>query len=206
MDEQLREIKEKDTHNTQMAANPVTANPFNVSNGQPVTAVQPNPFQTNGNHQMLWPSDQTTDLFGNGLNGSQQSMYHPFNNGNNIFNGNGNAQQYQNKLAGHNAFNGSITIPNGFPQQQHQQPNPFAVGVQFTFSTSAKINSFLVSIISGTSIKCNNKSISMNLVDRSKTIQEQQMDQWARKNKWNQCKEKSLSKFSFECPNITIYH
>lgn len=130
LDEQLREIKEKDTQNTQTAANPVTANPFNVSNGQPIAAVQPNPFQTTGNHQMLWPSDQTTNLFGNGLNGSQQSSY-PFNNGNNIFNGNGNAHQYPNKLAGHNAFNGSITIPNGFPQHQpqQQQPNPFAVGV-----------------------------------------------------------------------------
>lgn len=129
LDEQLREMKQKDTQNTQTATNPVTANPFNVSNGQPTNAVQPNPFQTTGNHQMLWPSDQTTNLFGNGLNGSQQQLMYPFNNGNNIFNGNGNAHQYQTKLAGHNAFNGSMNIPNGFPKQQQQQPNPFAVGV-----------------------------------------------------------------------------
>lgn len=123
LDEQLREIKEKDTQNTQTASIPVAANPFNVSNGQPVTTAQPNPFQTTGN-QMLWPNDQTTNLFGNGLNGNQQPMY-PFTNGNNLFNGN--AHQYQNKLAGHNGFNGSI--PNGFSHQQQQQPNPFAVWI-----------------------------------------------------------------------------
>lgn len=126
LDEQLREMKEKETYNTQPTVAP-PANPFNISSAQTTAPGQPNPFQAAA-PQMLWPNEQQTNLFSNGFNGQQQQQQpmYPLTNGN-TFNG----QQYQNKLAG-TQFNGSIQ--NGF-----QQPNPFAVCISLTFFIGWKI-------------------------------------------------------------------
>lgn len=127
LDEQLREMKEKETINTQANASTITANPFN-SSAQTVTgAAQPNPFQSTAS-PMHWQNnnnDQQTHKNGlsqqiypmtNGINGinsanGTNTMYSTSTsfalNGNNL---NGNAQQPYQKLS------------NGFPQI-----NPFAV-------------------------------------------------------------------------------
>lgn len=161
LDEQLREIKEKDNHNTLSA--PV--NPFNVISSSPSSAsvVQPNPFQATSTP--LWFNEQPAMI------GAQQSI-HPMTNGNGIYdhssfglNGsafNGNGANYQ-KVTDSNMFNGSLNMANGFPQK-----NPFAVRKLIFFFF--RLNNILMKChfySTGSSIKCYHKSIFMNLVNRS---------------------------------------
>lgn len=144
LDEQLREIKEKDhqqqQNNTLSAVAP--ANPFNVissSSSSPsatsIASIQPNPFQTtttplwfNEQHQ---PTANGVSNINGGLTGAQPvySMTNGTTNGmyeqtafglnGSIFNGNG---MHYSKVTDTNMFNGSLNMTNGFPQQ-----NPFAV-------------------------------------------------------------------------------
>lgn len=129
LDDQLREIKEKDNHNTLTAA---PANPFNVLSTSP--SAQPNPFQTTSSppwfneQSILTPASQPmypiTNGNGNGnVNGN--GLYDQSAFGMNGFNGNG--PHYQ-KVTDSNLFNGSLNMTNGFPQK-----NPFAVIIH-TFS------------------------------------------------------------------------
>lgn len=101
LDEQLREIKEKETQNTQNPST-LTANPFN-SLAQNMNAPQPNPFQATAS-PMLWPNDQHA-------NGPTQPMYGSFNgftmNGNGFTN-NGNGQQF------HQMSNNEFQVKNPF--------------------------------------------------------------------------------------------
>lgn len=112
LDEQFREIKEKET-NTQNV--PSMANPFNAMTSS--APAQPNPFQASS--PMLWSNDAATPTNGHMQNGSNSMFSTAYGNG---YNGVSQQQQYQ-KLAGNTAtFNGSMPTQNGFPQK-----NPFAV-------------------------------------------------------------------------------
>lgn len=116
LDEQLREIKEKETQNTQNTS-PLTANPFN-SLPQNLNAPQPNPFQATAS-PMAWPNEQHA-------NGLTQPMY-PLSNGNGSFNAftmNGNG--FTN--------NGNGFTNNGNGQQFHQMSNEFPVKNPFVVS------------------------------------------------------------------------
>lgn len=135
LDEQLREIKEKDyqQNTTLSAATPV--NPFNVISSPPqsVQSAQANPFQATSSPP--WFSEQQQPANG-GLTGAQ-SIY-PMTNGTTngmydqsafgsngcTFNGNG---MHHPKVTDTNMFNGSLNMANGFPQK-----NPFAVCTLFT--------------------------------------------------------------------------
>lgn len=135
LDDQLREIKEKDNHNTLTAA---PANPFNVLSTSP--SAQPNPFQATSSP--LWFNEQPL------LTSASQPMY-PITNGNGNVNGNangnglydqsafglngfnGNGHYAAPKVTDSNLFNGSLNMTNGFPQK-----NPFAVIIH-TFSLPA---------------------------------------------------------------------
>lgn len=129
LDEQLREMKDKD-NNTQSAPNP--ANPFNTAQ----TATVGNPFQAtqlqpsavvptqNGWHneqqQFNVCNGNSPNMFGSthgfGMNGVTTGPY---------MNGNGlqqSQQQHYQKMPSQNAFNGSTGMSNGYPPK-----NPFAV-------------------------------------------------------------------------------
>lgn len=131
LDEQLREMKEKDI-NTHTGSNPV--NPFNASQ----TATVGNPFQAtqiqpaipvptqNGWHneqqQFNVRNGNSPNMFGSphgfGMNGVATGPY---------MNGNGlqqSQQQHYQKMPSQNMFNGSIGMSNGYPQK-----NPFAVSI-----------------------------------------------------------------------------
>lgn len=126
LDEQLREMKEKDV-NTQPTTNP--ANPFNA----PASATVGNPFQATQIHSSVavptqngWHNEQqqfngtSPNMFGSphgfGMNGVATGPY---------MNGNGlqqlHQQQYQ-KMPSQNLFNGSIGVSNRYAQK-----NPFSV-------------------------------------------------------------------------------
>lgn len=126
LDEQLREIKEKETNNTQTTASTITANPFNSS---PQTGgAQPNPFQSTAS-PMHWQNNNNNDqqIHKNGLS---QQIY-PMTNGiNGINSANGTNGMYSTSTSF--ALNGNTL--NGNAQQQYQklsngfpQKNPFAV-------------------------------------------------------------------------------
>lgn len=133
LDEQLREMKEKDIINTQPASNP--ANPFN----SPQTTAVGNPFQATQLPSAIavptqngWHHEQQSfnarngaspNMFGSphgfGMNGAATGPY---------MNGNGmqqSQQQHYQKMPSQNMFNGSIGMSNGYPQK-----NPFAVSNQ----------------------------------------------------------------------------
>lgn len=130
LDEQLREMKEKEIQNTQPVPTP-TANPFNslaqnMAVPQPQQPQQqPNPFQAfSRTSPMLWPTDQLTNTItqpmypmtnGNGVNVMQPTPAYAMNG--NGFTANGNGQQFQ-------------QMSNGFPAK-----NPFVVSVCFDFMT-----------------------------------------------------------------------
>lgn len=135
LDDQLREIKEKDNHNTLTTAVPA-ANPFNGLSTSPST--QPNPFQTTTSSPP-WFNEQQ------GLQTPVQPMYQ-MTNGNGNINGNGNAMYDHSSAFGPNGspfngnglhypkvtdniFNGSLNMTNGFPQK-----NPFAVNYIYFLS------------------------------------------------------------------------
>lgn len=172
LDEQLREIKEKDNHNTLSAA--VPANPFNVISTS--ASSQPNPFQATSSP--LWFNEQPA-MSGGGGGGTQH--IHAMTNGNGIyeqsafgsaFNGNG---SHYTKVTDTNMFNGSLNMANGFPQK-----NPFAVrkliALPFLLSVNERIHILMNFHFhsTGSSIKCNHKSVLMNLMHRSQIIAEQQ--------------------------------
>lgn len=132
LDEQLREIKEKDNHNQNTLSAAVSANPFNLSASSSLSvspSAQPNPFQTQSTP--LWFGEQQPQQQ-QGLKTPVQPMY-PMTNG--MTNGNGNGFHDQSTFAMNgSAFNGNgLHYPkvtdtnlfngtNGFPQK-----NPFAV-------------------------------------------------------------------------------
>lgn len=145
LDEQLREIKEKDNHNQNTLTATAQVNPFNVISSSPSPSAQPNPFQTQSSP--LWFGEQQQQQ---GLTQPAQPMY-PMTNGltNGITNGNGNGFHdhstfgmngsafngnglHYPKVTDTNLFNGSaMNMTNGFPQK-----NPFAVqtiSLSFTF-------------------------------------------------------------------------
>lgn len=137
LDEQLREIKEKDNHNQNTLIAAVPANPFNLSSSSSLSvspSAQPNPFQTQS-----WFGDQQHQQQA-GLKTPVQPMY-PMTNG--MTNGNGNGFHDQStfgmnsmngsafngngihypKVTDTNLFNGNVlNMTNGFPKK-----NPFAV-------------------------------------------------------------------------------
>ena len=143
LDEQLREIKEKDNHNQNTLTAAVPANPFNLSSSSSLSvspSAQPNPFQTQSTP--LWFGDQQQQQ--QGLKTPVQPMY-PMTNGMANGNGNGNGNGFHDqstfamngmngsafngnglhytKVTDTNLFNGtSLNMTNGFPQK-----NPFAV-------------------------------------------------------------------------------
>lgn len=136
LDEQLREIKEKDNQpsNTLSAATP--ANPFNViSSSTSVASVQANPFQTTTSPPWFNEQQQPANGANNNINGGftgAQPVYAMTNGTTNgmfeqtafglngsVFNGNG---MHYPKVTDTNMFNGSLNMANGFPQK-----NPFAV-------------------------------------------------------------------------------
>lgn len=149
LDEQLREIKEKDHHqsNTLSAATP--ANPFNViSTSTSVASGQANPFQTTTSppwfneqqqpqQQQQQPANGANNNINGGLTGAQPvySMTNGTTNGmfeqtafglnGSVFNGNG---MHYPKVTDTNMFNASLNMANGFPQK-----NPFAVCIFTSF-------------------------------------------------------------------------
>lgn len=174
LDEQLREIKEKDNHNTLSAA--VPANPFNVISTSTSASSQPNPFQATSSP--LWFNEQPAMISGGG---SGTQPIHAMTNGNGIyeqsafgsaFNGNG---SHYTKVTDTNMFNGSLNMANGFPQK-----NPFAVrkfiALPFLLSVNERTHILMNFHFhsTGSSIKCNHKSVLMNLMHRSQIITEQQ--------------------------------
>lgn len=133
LDEQLREMKEKDI-NTQTASHP--ANPFN----SPQTATVGNPFQATQIQSTIavptqngWHHDQQP--FNNVRNGASPNMFgSPHGFGMNgvaagpYMNVNGlqqSQQQHYQKMPSQNMYNGSIGMSSGYPQK-----NPFAVSNQ----------------------------------------------------------------------------
>lgn len=152
LDEQLREIKEKD--NNTLAATP--ANPFNGNTSSPIKSAQPNPFQSNSSP--LWFNDngpaQPTYPMTNG-NGMYDQM--AFGNGNcHAFNGNG----FYPKVTDTNMFNASLS--NGFPQK-----NPFAVRLHSSIRFLNKSLMKCLLLVSGSSIKRHDEPVSMNLANRN---------------------------------------
>ncbi|XP_055296362.1 arf-GAP domain and FG repeat-containing protein 1 isoform X2 [Sitodiplosis mosellana] len=131
LDEQLREIKEKDTHNQNTLTAATPANPFNLSSSP---SAQPNPFQTQsaplwfGDQQGLTTPAQPMYPMTNGMtNGNGNGFHDQSTFGMNGMNGsvfNGNGLHYP-KVTDTNLFNGSsLNMNNGFPQK-----NPFAAPV-----------------------------------------------------------------------------
>lgn len=145
LDEQLREIKEKDNQPINTLSTPTPANPFNViTSSSSVASVQANPFQATSTPN--WFSEQQSPANG-GINGAQ-SIY-PMTNGttNGLFeqsafasngtNFNGNGGMHYQKVTDTNMFNGSLNMTNGFPQK-----NPFAVCTQFSTQKHLKYSQF----------------------------------------------------------------
>lgn len=133
LDEQLREIKDKDLFNSgtsiesspTAAVTPTNANPFKISATPSQPQIVSNPFQSSpaqssGIHP-TWTSD-----FGGNNNG-----------GTNFLSSNSTTQMYSNVVLGngHHVGNGGghimgngFHVNNGFGgQQQQSQPNPFSV-------------------------------------------------------------------------------
>lgn len=179
LDEQLREIKENHNQNTLTAAAPV--NPFNIISSSSSPSAQPNPFQTQssplwfGEQQGLTTPTQPMYSMTNGTTNGNGNGFHDqsaFGMNGSAFNGNG---QHYPKVTDTHLFNGSngLNMTNGFPQK-----NPFAVRTIFLSLSHAHFHlthflnkkSFFFFFATGSSIKCNNKSVSMNLVNRSETV------------------------------------
>lgn len=130
LDEQLREMKEVNTHT---APNP--ANPFNSAQttpaGNPFQATQiPSsvavPTQNGWHNEQQQFNGAATNMYGSphgfGMNGVATGPY---------MNGNGmqqSPQQHYQKMPSQNMFNGSIGLSNGYPQK-----NPFAVSNELPF-------------------------------------------------------------------------
>lgn len=118
LDEQLREIKEKD--NTLSTTSP--ANPFNVIPSSPTA--QPNPFQATSPHwfnEQQGPTKPNQPMYPT-TNGNGHGLYDQSSFGLNGTAFNGNGLNYQKIADNNNIFNGSLNMSNGFPQK-----NPFAV-------------------------------------------------------------------------------
>lgn len=132
LDEQLREIKEKDNHNQNTLSAAPSANPFSVISSSP-SSTQPNPFQATSSP--LWFGEQPQQQQ-SGLTTPVQQPLYPMTNGNgnnglydhSSFGLNGSAfNGHYSKVTDTNMFNGTMNMTNGFPQK-----NPFAVRTFFS--------------------------------------------------------------------------
>lgn len=161
LDEQLREMKEKDI-NTQPAPNP--ANPFNAS----ASATVGNPFQATQIQSSVamptqngWHNDQqqfngsSPNMFGSphgfGMNGVATGPY---------MNGNGlqqSQQQLYQKMPSQNMFNGSTGVSNGYAQK-----NPFAVSTNHPTKSISILFIFIHFIFSiDSSTECDHQPVFM---------------------------------------------